>query len=155
MGIDYDTAEEFPADDSGYGFDNVGDALTMSPLLMEKYLDAAETIVAEAVPAQEVNARLVKQYEQYRRFFLHGPAPAEPDKRGAYAREILDVFTRRAYRRPADKETIDRLTTLAKAGFTTPGQTFEAGISRAMVAVLASPRFLFHVEGIAVASAGQ
>ena len=127
MGIDYDTSDEFPADDSGYGFDNVGDALSVSPLLMEKYLNAAEAIVAEAVPTKEVNARLVKQYEQYRRFFLQGPAPSEPEKRDAYAREILDAFARRAYRRPVDKETIDRLVALAKAGYTAPGQTFEAG----------------------------
>ena len=45
MGIDYDTNEEFPADDSGYGFDNIGDVLSMSPLLLEKYLHAAERIV--------------------------------------------------------------------------------------------------------------
>jgi hypothetical protein len=31
-------ADEFPVDDSGYGFDNIGDVLTISPLLMEKYL---------------------------------------------------------------------------------------------------------------------
>src|SRR6478672_10397854 len=75
MGIDYDTSDEFPADDSGYGFDNVGDALSVSPLLMEKYLNAAEDIVDEAVPSKEVNTRLVKPYEQYRRFFSQGPAP--------------------------------------------------------------------------------
>src|SRR6185295_7112095 len=91
MGIDFDTSDEFPADDSGYGFDNVGDALSVSPLLMEKYLNAAEAIIAEAVPTKEVNARLVKQYEQYRRFFVHGPAPSEPEKRDAYACEILDT----------------------------------------------------------------
>src|SRR5258707_1018788 len=51
MGIDFRTDEEFPADDSGYGFDNIGDVLTVSPLLLEKYVQAAETIVAKAVPA--------------------------------------------------------------------------------------------------------
>jgi hypothetical protein len=37
-------ADEFPIDDSGYGFDNVGDVLTVSPMLMEKYLAAAEKV---------------------------------------------------------------------------------------------------------------
>ena len=37
-------ADEFPVDDSGYGFDNVGDVLTVSPMLMEKYLAAAEKV---------------------------------------------------------------------------------------------------------------
>ena len=50
MGIDFRTDEEFPADDSGYGFDNIGDVLSISPLLLEKYVQAAETIVAKAVP---------------------------------------------------------------------------------------------------------
>ncbi len=50
MGIDFRADEEFPADDSGYGFDNIGDVLSVSPLLLEKYLQAAETIVATAVP---------------------------------------------------------------------------------------------------------
>lgn len=50
MGVDYDTEVNFPPDDSGYGFDNIGDTLSLSPLLMEKYIQAAETIVSEAVP---------------------------------------------------------------------------------------------------------
>jgi hypothetical protein len=52
IGVDYDTDVEFPPDDSGYGFDNIGDALTISPMLMEKYVAAAQAIVAEAVPTR-------------------------------------------------------------------------------------------------------
>ncbi len=52
MGYDYETSEEFPVDDTGYGFDNIGDVLTVSPLLLEKYFKAAETIVAAAVPME-------------------------------------------------------------------------------------------------------
>ncbi|MEO8591843.1 MAG: DUF1592 domain-containing protein [Candidatus Solibacter sp.] len=37
-------ADEFPVDDSGYGFDNVGDVLTVSPMLMEKYINAADKV---------------------------------------------------------------------------------------------------------------
>ena len=50
LGVDYNTDHEFPPDDTGFGFDNIGDALTMSPMLMEKYVAAAQTIVSEAVP---------------------------------------------------------------------------------------------------------
>ena len=50
MGIEFRAYEEFPPDDSGYGFDNIGSVLTLSPLLMEKYLQAAEAIVAQAFP---------------------------------------------------------------------------------------------------------
>ncbi|MBI5689490.1 MAG: DUF1592 domain-containing protein [Verrucomicrobia bacterium] len=50
MGYDFNSEVEFPPDDSGSGFDNNGDVLTLSPLLLEKYLAAAETIVEKAVP---------------------------------------------------------------------------------------------------------
>jgi len=50
IGVEYDTTAEFPTDDSGHGFDNIGDVLTLSPLLLEKYLAAANTIVSQAVP---------------------------------------------------------------------------------------------------------
>jgi hypothetical protein len=49
VGVDFRATEEFPADDSGYGFDNIGDVLTVSPTLMQKYLAAAESIAARAV----------------------------------------------------------------------------------------------------------
>ncbi len=42
-------ADDFPADDSGYGFDNIGDVLSISPLLMEKYLAAARRTVQAAI----------------------------------------------------------------------------------------------------------
>lgn len=51
MGVDYNTTEEFPPDDTGYGFDTIGDVLSVSPLLLEKYMKAAEVIVNQAVPA--------------------------------------------------------------------------------------------------------
>jgi hypothetical protein len=51
VGIDYELAMDFPGDDSGYGFDNIGDVLTMPPVLLEKYLDAAEQIATRAIDA--------------------------------------------------------------------------------------------------------
>src|SRR5438094_159202 len=49
VGVDFHPAEDFPADDVGYGFDNIGDVLTVSPLLLEKYLSAAEAILDRAI----------------------------------------------------------------------------------------------------------
>ena len=43
-GVDIHPADDFPNDDVGYGFDNIGDVLSLSPLLMEKYLNAAEKV---------------------------------------------------------------------------------------------------------------
>ena len=42
MGTDFNASVVFPPDDTGFGFDNVGDALSLSPLLMEKYLESAK-----------------------------------------------------------------------------------------------------------------
>ncbi len=47
--VDYAPTEDFPSDDVGYGFDNIGDVLTLPPLLMERYLAAAEAIAAQAI----------------------------------------------------------------------------------------------------------
>jgi hypothetical protein len=46
---DFAPAEDFPADDVGHGFDNIGDVLTVSPILMERYLAAAETIANRVI----------------------------------------------------------------------------------------------------------
>lgn len=57
LGVDYEPANNFPGDDVGYGFDNIGDVLSLPPLLMEKYLFAADDIVQRAIatpPAAEV-----------------------------------------------------------------------------------------------------
>jgi hypothetical protein len=289
IGVDYDTSVEFPPDDSGSGFDNVGDALTLSPLLMEKYLQAAEEIVAQAVPrvsrempdedyggegwksedgerkaneldfyvATEVSRRVpVKHTAEYRiiveaavnggfnfdpggcrvtcrvddrevwsrefawqeermqriaetikleagernirfqvepltpsdqkkegirfrvrrvrvegplerefweaprgyeRFFTRrDPPPAEDEAaRVAYTQELLSSFGLKAFRRPVDDATLDKLVGFARTIDQSPDRTFEDSIAQAMTAMLASPRFLFRFEGPAEQSAGD
>ena len=49
LGADFNAAEDFPPDEIGHGFDNIGDVLTVSPLLTERYLDAADTISRRVV----------------------------------------------------------------------------------------------------------
>lgn len=49
LGVDFDPTEDFPSDDIGHGFDNIGDVLTLSPVLMERYLAAAETIASRVI----------------------------------------------------------------------------------------------------------
>lgn len=49
MGITFRPADDFPSDDVGHGFDNIGDVLSLPPLLMEKYLNAAEAIAQQAI----------------------------------------------------------------------------------------------------------
>lgn len=319
IGVDYDTAEEFPADDTGHGFDNIADVLTISPMLLEKYLDAAQAIVDEAVPLQprevetrwlsgakfastveivpaaevaesygdsetvdtteavvaeplpsaeiwqagevdgndlellyyspasvaataslahdgdyevELNIQSVERYvddqfdlnrcrlifkigdqvllekemvrEGYRKFnyvfpmalsagdhelvieihplapaveqnrklrvrldyvAVRGPmapeywaavpdyanffprlVPADTEARRDYAREILGEFAGRAFRRPVDAETLDRLVAISQQVAQRSEGSFEEGVAQAMVGVLASSRFLFREE---------
>jgi mono/diheme cytochrome c family protein len=49
LAIEFRADRNFPTDDSGEGFDNIADVLTVSPVLMEKYLSAAGRIAERAV----------------------------------------------------------------------------------------------------------
>ena len=49
LGIDIRPAADFPPDQAAFGFDNISDALRLSPVLLEKYLDAAERAVRTAL----------------------------------------------------------------------------------------------------------
>jgi mono/diheme cytochrome c family protein len=287
MGIDFNTTEEFPPDDTGYGFDTIGDVLSVSPLLLEKYMQAAEKIVAASVPtaakvvgettiagrdfhaaeAKENGERMSfykaatvsakfnaekkgdyrlginlivhggfdfdpgkckfilkvdgteawqqefvwqdgKKYaigvpaswvagehrlalemqpltpsdkkvssvdmqiesvriqgpldekewlptKGHQRFFSKEENPKDPGELRHYARDMVAAFAKKAFRRPADARTIDRLVKIAEAVYTQKGKSFEQGVSQAMVAILSSPRFLFRVERSTPQSAGE
>ncbi len=79
--------------------------------------------------------------ESHRRIFFDGEAPTEAEARRAYAREILRRVAVRAFRRPVDAATLDRLTDIALSE-----PQFERGIAQALTGILASPRFLFRSE---------
>ncbi len=49
LAVDFQADRNFPTDDSGYGFDNIGSVLTVSPLLMSKYMTAAQRIASRAM----------------------------------------------------------------------------------------------------------
>ncbi len=155
LGIDFNAAADFPSDDVGYGFDNIGDVLTLPPLLMEKYLDAAEQIAAKAIAADKPGSR--------RRIFIAVPgAKLSPE---AAAEQILRRLATRAYRRPISDVELARLLKLfasaraqgdeggglkptLRPAATARAQSdrFEAGMQLALQAILVSPHFLFRVE---------
>jgi hypothetical protein len=67
IGVDFDPTSDFPSDDIGYGFDNIGDVLSLPPVLMERYLDAAEGILARAItpdPPAVPKRHLSSQYTE-------------------------------------------------------------------------------------------
>ena len=103
------------------------------------------------ITAVTVHGPMAKEYavrpKNYARFFPKD-VPETAAARRAYARELLGDFARRAFRRPVDNDTSDRLASLAESVYEQPGKTFEAGVAEAMVAVLASPRFIFREENV-------
>jgi uncharacterized protein DUF1592/uncharacterized protein DUF1588/uncharacterized protein DUF1587/uncharacterized protein DUF1585/uncharacterized protein DUF1595/cbb3-type cytochrome c oxidase subunit III len=63
VGLDLRPADDFPPDDVGEGFDTVGDILTLPPLLLDKYVDAADRILDKAMVASGPVEFLEKRVE--------------------------------------------------------------------------------------------
>jgi len=57
LSVSVHPADDFPVDDSGYGFDNISDVLSVSPMLMEKYMAAANQVARLAVFGETLPAR--------------------------------------------------------------------------------------------------
>ncbi len=79
LGIDFRPADDFPVDDTGYGFDNIGDVLSISPVLMEKYMTAADKIIRRAIMSDRSVKPTVLRYSAPR-------AEGEPRQIGAAGR---------------------------------------------------------------------
>jgi len=58
--VDVKPADDFPSDDVGYGFDNIGDVLSMPPVLLERYLAAAERVADAAILTPDPDRAPVK-----------------------------------------------------------------------------------------------
>jgi hypothetical protein len=62
LDVEFRAEKSFPTDDLGNGFDNIGEVLTISPLLMEKYMAAAGRIASRAIAADPLPKPLNTQY---------------------------------------------------------------------------------------------
>jgi hypothetical protein len=62
LAVEFHAEQSFPTDDLGNGFDNIGDVLTVSPVLMERYMSAAARIASRAVAADPLPKPLEAQY---------------------------------------------------------------------------------------------
>ncbi len=95
VGADFNPAVDFPSDDVGHGFDNIGDVLTLSPVLMERYLAAAETVAERVIlvnPPPPARRYLSGRYLQPNnaqtpqgRFRPLNPTDSEPVNSGPFA----------------------------------------------------------------------
>ena len=62
LALEIDAESLLPADDSGYGFDNIGDVLSVSPMLLDRYMSAARQISRLAIGDPTIRPS-VKSYD--------------------------------------------------------------------------------------------
>lgn len=142
-GLDLRLADSFPSDDVGSGFDNIGDVLSLPPILMEKYLEAAVQVADEVIKDPKTMTRV---------FPLQPSDPQNMEEVAATAFRNANRFAARAFRRPVTDEEANRLRSLMV-------RAWEADVSppeimgTVITAVLASPNFLFRVEDDAAMAA--
>jgi hypothetical protein len=129
LGVDSRPADRFPPDGGGGGgFDNNADTLFVPPVLMERYLSTAETLIAASPRGRREVAE---------------PVWYTPE--AWTVRRNLAAFAGRAYRRPVEAAELDRLVGLFEQA-RRRGASFELAQKIAQKAVLVSPRFLFRLE---------
>ncbi|GIW99163.1 MAG: hypothetical protein KatS3mg111_2496 [Pirellulaceae bacterium] len=135
-GLDLQLANDFPSDDVGHGFDNIGDVLTIPPILMEKYVDAAMKI-AEKVVADDRARRQVFPYQP--------EGVKDTTRLIEFARNNIRHFGLRAFRRPLTEAEEQRFFEFARSRF--EAGDLPAVVQQAIIAaMLTSPDFLFHME---------
>ena len=106
LGVDLSPADDFPQDDSGYGFDNIGDVLSVSPVLMERYLLAAERLARTAVFGPEpLKPTLERKNAGPRKIVESTEVPETYDKTGLSLPNAAHV----THRFPVDGEYLIRV----------------------------------------------
>jgi len=133
VGLDLRLADDFPSDDVGNGFDNMGDVLSIPPILLEKYLGAAYAI-AQRVYEDEAARKRVFPHE-----------PESDDQRIEAARQNVREFATKAYRRPLTANEEDRLFDIMRNAFQ-QGAGVPEIFETVTAAILSSPHFIFRVE---------
>ena len=118
---------DLPADEIAYGYTTIGEALSLPPFLMERYLRAAAEVVGKCGDAID-------------RLWRQAPG-AEREK----ARSVLSTLGPRAFRRPVAAAEVDRLLALYDQAVAS-GDAPERAVRTSIEALLVSPDFLFKVE---------
>lgn len=140
-------ANSFPAEEESLGFGNNADALSVTPILAEKYMSTAEAVAQRAT--KNVGA-------------LTGCSATDTSAvRDACVRGFISRIGRRVLRRPVTSDEVDELYAIYESayriytGTRDPRQLpFQQGISMVLESLLQSPAFFYRVElggGIAAA----
>src|SRR5262249_9762363 len=147
LGVDLRPGDLLPSEGGGgEGFDNAGATLFTTPVLLEKYLEAAELVLGTLIPGGNDKPKAASpdelaRLQTPRRALLIAP-PGPYLTPSAASRRILEAFVPRAFRRPVAAKEIDRyLAVFEKAS--RRGDPFDQSVKLALKAVLISPNFLF------------
>lgn len=90
LAIDFRADRNFPTDDSGEGFDNIGEILTVSPVLMEAYMNAAERIAASTIAADPLPKPIEVEYSlRFRNLRRLNPSLVEATHRVDFDAEYI------------------------------------------------------------------
>ena len=132
-GTTTDYGASFPPENLSFGFDNIGEALTVQPLHIELYEQSAEAVLNElfARPAGDpLRARTLT---------------CDPSAGRACIAQTLVSFAQWAYRRPVLEAEISGLADIAQ-DFVATGGAASDGLKLALKGVLLSPHFIYRVE---------
>ncbi len=123
----------FPQDlRAEHGFDNRGDHLSLSPLLLEAFLKLGQSITQ----SPDFEPRNVGIWES----FFAPPPPADDPVHAA--RRRLEPFLSRAFRRPVDAERLERYVAFV-ANQLGDGMPFPAAMKLVAAAAISSPNFFY------------
>jgi hypothetical protein len=150
FGVDLRAGDLLPSEGGGgEGFDNAGATLFTTPVLLEKYLEAADLVLGTLLPGAEGRAPAAGKVEAARleaarrRLLVAAPGPKRTPREAA--RNVLQDFLPRAFRRPPTGKEVERyLGLFDKAA--RRGDRFEPSLKLALKGVLISPSFLFLTE---------
>ena len=123
----------FPKDlRASHGFDNQANQLTLSPLLLDAFLRLSVSIL-QSPDFNEGNVGI------WNEFFKEPAADANME---AEVRKRLGPFLLRAFRRPVDREVLERYTTYTLSKIK-QGLPFTGSMKKVASAALSSPMFLY------------
>jgi hypothetical protein len=150
FGVDLHAGDLLPSEGGGgEGFDNTGATLFTTPVLMEKYLEASELVLATLFPAARAKDKAANkvetaQLEAVRRKLLVAiPGPLMAPREAA--RKVLASFLRRAFRRPVTDREVERYVSIFDKA-AKRGDSYDQSLKLALKGVLISPSFLFLIE---------
>lgn len=139
-GLDLRLSENFAADSSSYGFANNAAALTLTPVQVEQYYDAADKVVERLKAAKAGDSTKVKT----QLFGGLAELNASEQTRQEVTKRIR-AFAGRAFRRPVEDEWLQQLLKVYDHSLTA-GQNAEQAMGHLVTAILISPHFLLRSE---------